>query len=39
MVKRITLWHTNKKRKVSGQAAPMENNLQDYLQKHPEIRM
>jgi len=36
---RVTLWNTNTKRKIAGKAAPMEKNLQDYLQKHPECEL
>ena len=36
---RVTLWNTTTKRKIAGKAAPMEKNLQDYLQKHPECEL
>eukprot|EP00656_Telonema_subtile_P005879 TRINITY_DN12690_c0_g1_i1.p1 TRINITY_DN12690_c0_g1~~TRINITY_DN12690_c0_g1_i1.p1 ORF type:complete len:362 (-),score=75.09 TRINITY_DN12690_c0_g1_i1:462-1547(-) len=37
--RRITVWNRQTKRKVSGNAAPMEKNLQEYLKKHPECEM
>jgi len=37
--RRITVWNRKTKRKVSGNAAPMEKNLAEYLKKHPECEM
>lgn len=37
--RRITVWNRQTKRKVSGNAAPMEKNLSEYLKKHPECEM
>lgn len=37
--RRITVWNRTTKRKVSGNAAPMEKNLSEYLRKHPECEM
>ena len=35
----ITVWNQTSKRKVSGNAAPMEKNLQKYLSKHPDCEL
>lgn len=32
---RVTIWHTVEQRKISGMAAPKRENLQLYLQHHP----
>jgi len=37
--KRITVWNRTTKRKVAGNAAPMEKNLADYLQRHPDCEL
>jgi len=37
--RRVTVWNRVTKRKVSGNAAPMEKNLSDYLKKHPECEL
>jgi len=37
--KRVTLWHKVQKRKVVGNAAPLERNVQAYLEKHPEYEI
>jgi len=37
--RRVTVWNRVTKRKVSGNAAPMEKNLADYLKKHPECEL
>lgn len=37
--KRVTVWNLKENRKVSGNAAPMEKNLADYLRKHPECEI
>jgi len=37
--KRVTLWHKVQKRKVVGNAAPLEKNVHAYLAKHPEYEI
>jgi len=37
--RRITVWNRTTKRKVSGNAAPMEKNLSEYLRKHPDCEL
>jgi len=37
--KRVTLWHKVEKRKVVGNAAPLERNVAKYLAKHPEYEV
>jgi hypothetical protein len=37
--KRITVWNKKEMRKVSGNAAPMEKNLHEYLRRHPECEV
>ena len=37
--KRVTLWHKVQKRKVVGNAAPLEKNVHTYLAKHPEYEI
>eukprot|EP00658_Telonema_sp_P-2_P054462 TRINITY_DN43327_c0_g1_i3.p1 TRINITY_DN43327_c0_g1~~TRINITY_DN43327_c0_g1_i3.p1 ORF type:complete len:246 (-),score=60.17 TRINITY_DN43327_c0_g1_i3:145-882(-) len=33
---RITIWNSTQQRKISGNAAPMEKNVDEYLRKHPD---
>ena len=35
--KRVTLWNPTEKRKLSGNAAPFEGNVESYLIRHPVI--
>lgn len=37
--KRITMWNKREHRKISGNAAPMEKNMSEYLRKHPECEI
>lgn len=37
--KRITMWNKRENRKISGNAAPMEKNIEEYLRKHPECEV
>jgi len=37
--KRITMWNKRENRKISGNAAPMEKNMSEYLRKHPECEI
>jgi len=37
--KRITMWNKKENRKISGNAAPMEKNIDEYLRKHPECEV
>ena len=36
---RVAIWNTATLKKVAGQAAPMERNLQVFLRKHPECEV
>merc|ERR1711977_369659 len=36
---RVTMWNTRELRKVSGNAAPMEKNVQEYIRLHPEMEV
>merc|ERR1712199_19259 len=36
---RVTMWNTQELRKVSGNAAPMEKNVQEYIRQHPEMEV
>jgi len=37
--KRVMVWNRAAKRKISGMAAPMEKNLEQYLRQHPECEI
>jgi hypothetical protein len=39
LMKRVTLWHKIQRRKIVGNAAPLERNVDKYLQKHPEYEI
>lgn len=36
---RVTVWNRETLRKISGKAAPMEKNLDEYLRRHPECEL
>jgi len=36
---RVTIYHTKEQRVISGNAAPLEKNLQQYLRKHPDCEV
>merc|ERR1711865_294946 len=34
--RRVTIWNSKEKRKLSGNSAPFKRNLHEYLRKHPD---
>ena len=38
-LRRISIWNKTECRKISGNAAPMERNVQQYLSKHPDCEL